>query len=103
MVEKLKEKLCVYPRIRTFYGVSSEIIMDLIKEESSVLYPLGDPIKDQLCEYVALQLLNDLSPKKGMDLSTALTTFLCTNVCYKCKCIYHKVTSQNTMLSETCP
>jgi hypothetical protein len=100
----LMESLCEYPRNRFFDGVSSEIIMDIIKDESSVLDPLDDILKSQLQEYVSIQLLKDLSPENGIDLSNALTTVLCTHVCLKSKLLYCKEGCQSTISSEKiCP
>lgn len=95
----LMKSLCEYPRSRFFDGISSEIIMDLMKEESSVLDPLDDILESQLREYIATQVLKDLSPENGLDLSETLTTQLCIHVSRKAKLLFYRERSQNVMRS----
>ena len=102
MVERLKKNACVYPRIRIFDGISSEIIMDKMKTEFSSPSLAEDPTKDQVREYTTLQLLDSLSPERCMVLNDAFSAALCTHVSHKVGCIYFKEVSSKKKISESC-
>lgn len=88
----LDEELCMFPRIGTYDGISSEITMDQIKEEGTVNCLMSPDLRGQLQEYVILQLLNDTPPadlpRREVLISGTLTTLLLGKTCYENRLVY---------------
>jgi hypothetical protein len=86
----LKE-LCKFPRVGTYDGVSSEITMDQLKEESAESNPISSDLRRQLIDHVILQLLTDLpsasettiSDLLNTDLQNSIDTLFVSRTCYE--------------------